>query len=230
MTELEKRANEIAKMEQEKNKPQATVEFQDAQNKYLQNQINSGKTINEIATDFAKATTINNILNGQGEEYDNYRKDLENIQKDSLKESFVQDKISGQTNTIDEKNKKAEAFYKSVRPILEFDFSNLIEDKQKVAKTVDGEIVKKPKTYSDRSYGIPLMVGMLVFLTIPYFIVSIILAILNGINAILTLVNTFGKISRTICLTLLIIFMAVAIAYCSICGIEGLFKVHIIHK
>lgn len=196
------------------------VSFNDLQNKFLHKQVEDGKTLSEIATDFTKARVTNDIINDETEEGEQFRKDLANEQKDTIKESFKGDKIKEKTKTLDEKKKQAEAFYNNVRPILEFDFSNLIHKKEKP---------NEDKTYADRSYGIPLMIGMLVFLTIPYFTISIILAVFNGINAVLEEINTFGKIAKYVVLSIVIIALGIGIIYCGLCGIEALFGVHILH-
>ena len=140
--------------------------------------------------------------------------------KDTLKESFKQDKVRQQKQTIAEKQQKAEAFYLSFRPILEFDFSNLVK----------GSKSEKEKTYQDRSYGIPLMVLMLCLLTIPYCIITIILAIFNGLNAVFEAVNNFGKIARAIVLSICFIVLALLAVYCILLGIEALFNIEIINK
>jgi len=219
ITELEKQIEE-----KENNLPiaqdnTAPVSFNDLQNKFLHKQVEDGKTLNEIATDFTKARVTNDLINDDSAEGEAFRKDLANVQKDTIKESFKSDKTKAKTTTIDEKKKQAEAFYNSVRPVLEFDFSNLVHKKAN----------NEPKQYSDRSYGIPLMIGMLIFLTVPYFIVSIILSLFNGINAVLEEINTFGKIAKYIVLSIVVIALGIGIVYCGLCGIEALFGVHIIH-
>lgn len=199
------------------------VSFDDLQNKFLRKQVDDGKTLSEIATDFAKARVTSDIINDKSEEGKKFIKDLAEEQKDTIKEGFKGDKTKAQTKTLEAKKNKAEAFYNGVRPILEFDFSNLIHKKDSKDNKVE------VKTYSDRSYGIPLMCGMLLFLTVPYFVISIILALFNGVNAILEEVNTFGKIAKYIVLSVLIIISAILIIYCGICGVEKLFSIHIIH-
>lgn len=233
--DLEQRAKELAENEQ-KNTPetnnsnvpisQEDFSFNSLQQDFLKNQVAQGKTLNEISTDFTKALVTGDILNNKDPEAEKFRKELADQQKETLKESFKQDTYSEQTKTIDEKQKKAEAFYKSFRPILEFDFDNLI--KKKETKTKNQEEEKHQKTYEDRSYGIPLMVLMLILLTLPYCGVSILLALFNGVNAILEEVNTFGKVARYIVLSMVVIIFAILIIYISLCGIERLFNVDII--
>lgn len=202
--------------------------FENMQNKFLNKKLEQGASLNEIATDFAKAKITSDILNDDSERGQKYRDELAKEQKETIKESFRQDKVEQETNTLVGKQAKAEAFYKSVRPILEFDFTHLIERKDKQDKNNSTEV--KPKTYADRSYGIPLMVCMLIVLTIPYFLVSLILAIFNGVNAILQEINNFGRIAKWIALSIFIILVAVIVIYIAICGVEALFGVGIIHR
>lgn len=195
--------------------------LQDLQNKFLQKQIEDGKTLTEISTDFAKASVTNEIINSDNKENKEFRKGLAKKQKKALEEGFTQDVEKGKAKTIEEKKKKAEAFYSAFRPILEYDFSNLIKK--------DDEKEHRPsKTYEDRSYGIFMMIGMLLFLTIPYFIISFILALFNGINAILEEINTFGKIAKYVVLSIVIIFFSGLIVYCSLLGIDYLFGTSIL--
>ncbi|CAJ0592333.1 unnamed protein product [Cylicocyclus nassatus] len=143
---------ELARLKEKKNElASQPLSFDDLNNKFLKKQVEKGASLQEIATDFAKAQAISSILNDDSEDAEKTRKELKDIQQDTLKEDFNQDKINKQKETINAKQEKAEAFYKSFRPILEFDFSNLIKKKEKD----NGE----PKSYRDRSYGIPLMEG-----------------------------------------------------------------------
>lgn len=233
--DLEQRAKELAENEQKNlptengdtNLPAPSEEFSfnSLQQDFLKKQVAQGKTLNEISTDFTKALVTGGILNDKDPEAEKFRKELAEQQKETLKESFKQDTYSEQTKTIDEKQKKAEAFYKSFRPILEFDFDNLI--KKKDGKTKSQEQTSQ-KTYADRSYGIPLMVLMLILLTLPYCGVSILLALFNGINAILEEINTFGRVAKYVVLSVVVIIFAILLIYISLCGIEKLFNVNII--
>jgi len=196
------------------------ISLQEIQNKFLQTQVEKGQTLTDISMDFAKAKVTNEIINAQTPDAEKYREDLAKEQKETIKESFKQDHAKEQTKTLQEKQKKAEAFYTAFRPILEFDFSNLIKKKDNSDS--------KPKSYSDRSYGIFLMVGMLLVLTVPYFLVSIVLALFNGLNAILEEINTFGKIAKYVVLSIVIIFFGVLIVYCTLMGIDHFFGTSIL--
>lgn len=229
---LEEKANELAKQEEAKGRelaPQSNNEEMDLkklQNEYLKKQVEKGNSITDISMDFAKAKITNEIFSDDSDEADKYKKELAKEQKGTIKESFKQDKVAQKTKTIEEKQKNAEAFYKSVRPILEFDFSNLIKKKH---KKEDDNIEPKPKTYEDRSYGIPLMILMLFLLTMPYCVITIILAVFNGINAIFEAIATFSKIARYIAMSIFIIALGVLVVYCALLGIDALFGTNIVN-
>lgn len=199
--------------------------LEDLQNKFLNKQIEDGKELSDITKDFAKAKVTSEIINDQTGKYDKFHKELAQEQKDTLKESFTQDKVKAQRETMTEKQRKAEAFYVSFRPILEFDFSNLIHNKYGKSDDVKP---KEQKTYAERSYGIPLMCLMLALFVVPYCAFSIVLALFNGINAIFEGISTFGKVAKTIVTSLFVIFIVIAIAYCAILGIDALFGTDIL--
>ena len=209
-------SNENAVVEQ---KP---TTFDSLQDNYLKKQVDSGKSISEIATDFVKASATSEIMKHQDGKYDGFHKELAQEQKETIKESFKQDKVEQQAKTLTAKQQKAEAFYVSFRPILEFDFSHLIHKLNK------GE--NEPKTYKDRSYGIPLMVLMLTLFVFPYCVVSIILALLNGINSIFEAIATFGKVARTIATSIFILILLALIVYCAMYGIDYFFGTNILSK
>jgi len=237
MEDLEKRARELAEAEMAEKEHQlaikeetgnklvqagqdgAGIDFASLNKKFLEKQIEDGKDLTQISRDFAKAQATHSILNDTSEQAQKYRQELVEEQKETLKESFVQDKVIQQKETLDAKQKRAEAFYKSVRPILEFDFSNLIRDEKYTSRP--------QKNYEDRSYGIFLMVCMLIVLTVPYFMVSFLLAILNGLNSMFCQIATFGSIAKVIALSLLLIGLAAIALYCVLLGVENVFGVQI---
>lgn len=200
------------------------LNLEDLNQQYLHEQVKQGKSVSEIATDFAKAQTTSEIIKNEDGKYTKLHEEFAEEQKQTIREGFKQDKIKKQTETLTEKQKQAEAFYMAYRPILEFDFSHLIKkDKNK------NSIEEKPqKTYADRSYGIPLMVLMLFLFTPLFCIISFILAVFNGINAIFEAVSTFGKIAKTIVLSICIIGIALLVVYTALLGIDALFGTTIV--
>lgn len=196
--------------------------LEDLNEKYLQNQVEQGKSVSDIATDFVKAKTAMEIIKNEKGEYNDVHKEFVKEEKETLKQGFKQDKLKKQRETLTEEQKKAEAFYISVRPILEFDFSNLIHKKDNPGEE------KKPKNYEERSYGIPLMVLMIILFILPYCVVSMVLALISGVNAICEAVSSFGKIARSIVFSIFIIFITIIVIYCIILGVDALFGTSII--
>lgn len=195
------------------------VKLENLQEDFLKKQVEDGKSLNEITNDFTKAKVTSEIINGEGKENEKLHQELAKEQKETIKESFKQDRVEQQAKTLNAKQVRAEAFYVSFRPIFEFDFSHLINKKEKTNNT--------PKEYKDRSYGVPLMCLMLALLVIPYCIFSIGLALLNGINAIFEQIATFSKVARIIAMTLFTFALMILIVYCAILGIDALFGTNI---
>lgn len=222
---IEEKVNAIKQVENNENLPtmhSENVTLENLNSKYLNKQVEEGKTVSEIASDFAKAKITSELINNEDGEYNKLHKELAEEQKETLKESFKQDKFEQQSKTLTEKQKKAEAFYTSFRPILEFDFSPLIHKKEK------DKDEKPPKTYKDRSYGIPLMVLMLILFVAPYCVFSIVLALFNGLNAITEAIATFSKIAKGIAISIFIIAIAILVVYCALLGIDYAFGTNIL--
>lgn len=222
---IEEKVNAIKQVENNENVPtipSENVTLENLNSKYLNKQVEEGKTVSEIASDFAKARITSELINNEDGEYNKLHKELAEEQKETLKESFKQDKFEQQSKTLTEKQKKAEAFYTSFRPILEFDFSPLIHKKEK------DKDEKPPKTYKDRSYGIPLMVLMLILFVVPYCVFSIVLALFNGLNAITEAIATFSKIAKGIAISIFIIAVAILVVYCALLGIDYAFGTNIL--
>ena len=228
MEEFKKMVEEEAKaiVESEKKdlviKEEKSVDFEKLQAEYLQKQVKEGKSITEITDDFVKAGVTSEIVKDEDGKYDKFHQELAQERKETIKESFRQDRIKKQAETLTTKQQKAEAFYVSFRPILEFDFSPLIHKKEKEDKV--------EKTYKDRSYGIPLMVLMLALFVVPYCAFSIILALFNGINAIFEAIATFGKIAKVIALSIFVILIVCLATYFLMLGIDTIFGTSIVTR
>jgi len=115
-----------------------------------------------------------------------------------LKQDFEGKRLIAEAQKLEAKSKKAEAFYKNWRPVLEFDFSNLLKSKE-----------AKQTEYTERAYGITLMILMLILLTPVYCLITAILSIINGFNAVCERIGETVKIARWI--TLGVLFTGVAI-------------------
>lgn len=211
--EVERQAHELI----EKDK---SVDFDKLQADYLQKQVDEGKSISEITDDFVKAGVTSQIIKDEDGKYEKFHEELAEERKETIKESFKKDKVKKQAETLIAKKQKAEAFYISFRPILEFDFSPLIHKKEKEDKV--------EKTYKDRSYGKFLMVVMLILFIIPYCVFSIVLAFFNGLNAIFEAIATFGKIAKVIAMSIFIILIACISLYCMLLGIDAIFGTTIV--
>lgn len=220
--EIYEKASAIVKSQKGENLPSSEkpVNLDSLQSDYLKKQVEQGKDIAEISTDFAKAKVTSDIIKNEDGEYDKLHKELAEEQKETLKEGFKKDKIKKQAETISQKQIKAEAFYVSFRPILEFDFSPLIHKEQGKEVT--------PKQYQERSYGIPLMVLMLFLFVAPYCLFSIVLAIFNGVNAIFEAIATFGKVAKVIATSIFVIILFALIVYCALLGIDALFGTNLV--
>ena len=211
--EVERQAHDIIAKEEK-------VDFDKLQADYLQKQVDDGKSISEITEDFVKAGVTSEIIKDEDGKFEKFHQELAEERKETIKESFRQDRIKKQAETLTTKQQKAEAFYVSFRPILEFDFSPLIHKKEKEERV--------EKTYKDRSYGIPLMVLMLFLFVVPYCTFSIVLALFNGINAIFEAIATFGRIARVIATSIFIVLIAGISIYCMLLGIDAIFGTTIV--
>lgn len=214
---MEDNAKMVVKVDESGNKK--FVKLENLQEDFLKKQVEEGKSLKDITNDFAKAKVTSDIINGEGKETEKLHEELAKEQKETIKESFKQDRVEQQAKTLNAKQMRAEAFYVSFRPILEFDFSHLIHKKDKNNST--------PKEYKDRSYGVALMCLMLALLVVPYCVFSISLALLNGINAIFEEIATFSKVARVIAITLFAFVLMILIVYCAILGIDALFGTNI---
>lgn len=213
---MEENSKLVVKVDEEGNKK--IVKLENLQEDFLKKQVENGKSLKEITNDFAKAKVTSSIIGGEGSE--KLHEELAKEQKETIKESFRQDRVEQQAKTLSAKQVKAEAFYLSFRPILEFDFSPLIH-KSSNDKKIE-------KDYKDRSYGISLMCLMLILFTIPYCLFSIVLALFNGINSIFEAIATFSKVARVIALCVFTLVLMALIVYCAILGIDALFGTNIV--
>lgn len=224
--------------------PEKVATFTDSATSRMQKDFLEGKRdVNETGKDIVHTLTLAKAV----EENPDNEKFLEEIKKkkqEELSKSFENKKLDEEAKTYDAKRKKAEAFYKQFRPILEFDFSNLrkIQKKRIVKEGEKGNprrtytdrrgneyeyVVETPKTYEDRSYGIPLMVLMLCILTIPYCVVTIVLSLFNAINEIFMQIANFGKPALYICATIFGIFILGVVVYVLLLVIQSSFGVTI---
>lgn len=203
----------------------------------------------EGSKSIAHMMTTAAALDGADAENTEFLKRIKEEKQKELEQSFISERFKEEAKKYVAKQKKAEAFYTNFRPILEFDFSPLIPKKgktklwgNKIKYDKKGNIISKPAeepkeevdtketkpTYSDRSYGMPLMILMLILLTIPYCLITVVLAIGNGINAIFNGIARFGKPALIICGSIVGIAICLAAIYCIFLGIDALFGTNIL--
>jgi hypothetical protein len=175
----------------------------------IETNLSNGKAdLNEAAKQLVDVATTARAVNTTDTENDSFLKDIKDIKQDELKVRAQRLKLAEDTAKIEAKKANAEAMFNFFRPILEMDFSNLIPDKDK-----EEQIKKQKISYSDRSYGIPLMCIMLIFFTPIYFAFSAILAIMNGVNAIFLALQKFSKCAMIICFALFIMALISLVIY-----------------
>ena len=163
------------------------------------------------------------------------------LQKKAAKsmESYMEGiKYKDEELKIAHRQKRNEAFYKAFRPILEFDLSHLIGKKRKRIVERDPQTRKKTvryeempeetkKTYEDRSYGLILMMIMLVLFFVPYCVANILLAIGRLINALFECFNQFGRTAFWFCTSIAGIAIVGLVLYVILLIIEAAFGVQI---
>jgi len=217
----------------------------------VEKKFNSGDiNANEAGKDLAHlmATADSLVENSENKQFLDKFKDKK---KEELLASADASLANEESKKISAKQKKAEAFYISYRPILEFDLDHLLvktpgrkkykkvlnKDTGKYEKVeipedeMEKDIKEKPKhTYEERSYGIPLMVLMLIVLTIPFFICTIVLSIFNMINYVFVAMSRFSKPALIICGTITGIVILGLVIYVALLCIEGAFNITIFRR
>ena len=201
-----------------------------------QNYVDGKKNMHDTIKDIAHLQMGAKALDDSDENNKKFIEESVSKTQEALKQSFQSSVYEEEARKLEAKKKKAEAFYTMFRPILEFDFSNL----RKVKKIRLNPAIKKkgredapayeyrieePKTYADRSYGIPLMVLMLCLLTIPYCVVTIILSIANAINEIFMQIANYGKPALIICSSLAGITLIGLVVYIILLVVQSAFGV-----
>lgn len=166
------------------------------------------------------------------------RKELQKDASKSLKSYMKGITYKDEETKIEHKQKRNEAFYKAFRPILEFDLSHLIgkkrrriveKDRATGAKTVRYEdIAEEPrKTYSDRSYGMALMLTMILLFAVPYCVANIVLAVGRAINAMFECFAQFGRTAFYLCTSIAGMAIVGLVIYVVLLIIQNAFGVQI---
>ena len=219
--------------------------------KQLQENFERGdKDINEIGKQVVHLMSTSDLINNNDEGNQKFKKKFQDLKKEELIESAKKNVLYEEMEKVKIKQRKAEAFYVSYRPILEFDLNHLLvknsSKKIKYKRVFNKETGRKEKvivseeerelpqknvhSYEERSYGIPLMVMMLLLLTIPYFLCTIVLSIFNVINYIFVAISRFSKPALIICSVLSLLLILGLIVFIIIFSIEGAFHIKIIPR
>lgn len=187
------------------------------------------------------------------EENEQFRRKFKRKKQEEMIQSAEKTLAEEEAKKLQAKRIKAEEFYKSFRPILEMDLSPFLHNdnpqkRVKYRKEYDKNLRKMVKVpieetdvqevepiveqkkigYEDRSYGIPFMVFILIFLTIPYLIAAVVLSIFNIINAIFVACSKFSKPAFIICTGIAGIALTGLFIYVVLLCIQAAFNVQII--
>ena len=103
------------------------------------------------------------------------------------------------------------------------------KDPQTRKKTVRYEDVPEEakKTYEDRSYGLILMMTMLVLFFVPYCLANILLAVGRLINSLFECFNQFGRTAFWFCTSIAGITIVGLVVYVLLLIIEAAFGIKI---
>lgn len=205
------------------------------------------ETLNKIQQDFIEGKVdadegvkqlVNVLTIVNATEDEKLRNSLQKEASKSLKDYMRGLKYKDQEKKISHRQKRNEAFYKAFRPILEFDLSHLIGKKRKRIVEKDPQTRKKTvryedvpeepkKTYEDRSYGLCLMMTMLILFFVPYCVANILLALGRLVNALFECFNQFGRTAFWFCTSIAGIAIVGLVLYVILLIIEAAFGVHI---
>ena len=193
---LEKESSEKELQTVSENAEKAVADYQQDSIKSIADKVKQGELdMNEAGKELAHTVMMAEAMQ-ETEENEPFRKKFKKKKQEEMLQSADKTLAEEQAKTLTAKRLRAEEFYKSFRPILEMDLSPFLhnDNPQKRVKytkeydkslkkmvkvpveeaetTEDIKPVEEPKKvgYEDRSYGIPFMVFILIFLTIPYLI------------------------------------------------------------
>lgn len=241
LDQYDENGRELVKTGQKKSYNDNMDALVNAGNKMIQQEYNSGKKdMGESIKDIAHLTMAGKALDDTDENNDKFIKQSVDLTQTAITKSLEATILQEEANKLRIKKQKAEAFYINFRPILEFDFSNLrkvkkvkIASGEKDSRGREGKNIyeykqEAPKTYEDRSYGIPLMVLMLCLLTVPYCLVTIVLSIFNAINEIFMQIANYGKSALIICSSLAGVTIIGLVVYVVLLVVQNVFGITII--
>ena len=221
----------------------------------IKNKIASGELdMNEAGKQAAHLLMTSESLQDT-DENQKFRNEFKKTKQEELLASADKALAEEEAKKLQAKRIKAEEFYKSFRPILEMDLSPFLHNdnpqkrvrytkvfdktKNKMVKVPIDEVensndiqpVETPAKkvgYEDRSYGIPFMVFILLFLTVPYLVAALVLSVFNIINSIFVACSKFSKPAFIICASIASIVLIGLFLYVVLLAIQGAFHVQII--
>lgn len=192
--------------------PSASNSFNEAIKTKLQQTALSGeKSVGDVVKDIVDFQNTIDATDRNNAENKAFLKKQKDIKQQELTLRALANKEAEYAKRREMRSKRAESMYTYFRPILEMDFTYFIpERKRDAAKPV-------PK-YTERAYGIPLMVCMLVLFSPLFMLFSVIIAIMLGVNGITEILAKFSKTAQKLVLSLFIIGLVIgvvfAILYC----------------
>lgn len=192
--------------------PSASNSFNEAIKTKLQQTALSGeKSVGDVVKDIVDFQNTIDATDRNNAENKAFLKKQKDIKQQELTLRALANKEAEYAKRREMRSKRAESMYTYFRPILEMDFTYFIpERKRDAAKPV-------PK-YTERAYGIPLMVCMLVLFSPLFMLFSVIIAIMLGVNGITEILAKFSKTAQKLVLSLFIIALVIgvvfAILYC----------------
>lgn len=192
--------------------PSASDSFNEAiKTKLQQTALLGEKSVGDVVKDIVDFQNTIDATDRNNAENKSFLKKQKEIKQQELTLRALANKEEEYAKRRQMRTKRAESMYTYFRPILEMDFTYFIpERKRDAAKPV-------PK-YTERAYGIPLMVCMLILFSPLFMLFSIIIAIMLGVNGITEILAKFSKTAQKLVLSLFIIALVIgvvfAILYC----------------
>lgn len=192
--------------------PSAGDSFNEAIKTKLQQTALSGeKSVGDVVKDIVDFQNTIDATDRNNAENKAFLKKQKDIKQQELTLRALANKEAEYAKRREMRSKRAESMYTYFRPILEMDFTYFIPERKRDAS-------KPVPRYTERAYGIPLMVCMLVLFSPLFMLFSVVIAIMLGVNGITEILAKFSKTAQKLVLSLFIIALVIgvvfAILYC----------------
>jgi len=183
MTEMEKKATELAAVEIKNETPVSVgkIVVEQAKQRFEKGE----SDIKELSKDIAHAVVTEKVLSDNKNQ-----KKFGNEKAEELLNSFKTERAQSENEKIQKNLDKNELFHQRFRPILEFDYSSIA-----------GNAKLKPKSGEEtesKSYGMFNMICALLVLSIPYYFGMFVICGLKLINTVMEMIANFSKSARVI--------------------------------